>query len=281
MGLTAFPDMRLSEEQQREATETLKVCMLGNSFLYFNDAPRLVRKMLFRAAKDKRSTVESCLHPGKSLPELWVLGNGVHNVFCTANARNPDATFDVGAKSPAEALRREWWDCVVLQDHSRGFEAREATAKLLVDEVAPLLNKATPVLVETWSYAHNHLSAEDFESHVAAGIDAYRNALMSAGCQPRVARVGSAFAHIRASKPHVWRRLFGADGVHPSPLGTYLLAALVVAAVIGRPPPPPPLSLTAVKALWADARFMMPDDYIPWPTPGDLSFVHGVVLAYA
>lgn len=291
MGLGLFPDVlgheaRAMEKQQQESTaQGLRVLVLGNSFLYYNDAPRLMRKLLIKASK-QRVDVESCLNPGKSLVELWALGNGMHRVFRTENARRPDGLFDVGAASIATALCRCRWDFIVLQDHSRSpatAESREMTTRFLVDELAPMMRGATPVIVETWATYRIAYDSDlaTFDAKLAEGVHAYERALRGAGLRPKIARVGSAFAHIRNTKPHVWQRLFHYDGLHPSPLGTYLFAALLVAAVVGRPPPPPPLSLAAVKALWADARFMLSDSYIPWPSAGELSFVHGVVLSFA
>lgn len=290
MGLGVFPevvsdtyDSSSSSSSSTSEEAMLSVFMVGNSFLYFNDAPRLLKRLLIKASKASGVVVESCLSPGKSLSEVWRQGNGMRQVFGTQNARCADGSLDVGAASAAEALRRGW-DFVVLQDHSLGpatAQSREETRRLLVEEVAPTLQRATPVILETWAYAtgYDGTCLQTFDEKLAEGVEVYRHALQH--LSPRVARVGAAFAFVRKTKPAVWRRLFFDDEVHPSPLGTYLLAALLVAALIDRPPPPPPLTLTAVKHLWSDARFMLPDSYIPWPTPGDLSYIHGVVLAFA
>ena len=117
--------------------------------------------------------------------------------------------------------------------------SRLASIGVLVDQIVPLLRRCggTPVLLETWAYRAHTKGSDDlgdhaeFTSRLQEGYREYAAALAAAlppEVQPRVAPVGTAFFAVHERRPDMWRELFHTDGVHPSPLGSYLVVRSMV-----------------------------------------------------
>ena len=77
----------------------LRVAFAGNSFIYYNDLPRVFEA--FFAPGDVVTT--SCLRGGATITSLCELGNGMGKKFATANGLLPDGSYDVGVWHPENA----------------------------------------------------------------------------------------------------------------------------------------------------------------------------------
>ena len=79
--------------------DPLRVAFAGNSFIYYNDLPRV-----FEAFFAPGSVVTtSCLRGGTTLTSLCDLGNGMGKKFATANGLLPDGGYDVGVSTVASS----------------------------------------------------------------------------------------------------------------------------------------------------------------------------------
>ena len=106
----------------------MRILMLGNSFTFYNDMPSMLAEL----------TGAEVVHHTRGGARL-------------AEQLNPET--QMGAKT-LEALEKEAWDYVVLQEMSNGpITSRES----FLNSVASLCEKiraagATPILYATWAY---------------------------------------------------------------------------------------------------------------------------------
>ena len=172
------------------------------------------------------------------------------------------------------------WDFVVLNDQSRyplTYEKRGKSLMALYEIYAPLFNtvQATAVLLVTYAYvAQSPQYADDdnagwkkftptdteddmpyMTSLLYYGYQEYEQVLAKSGVPVRLAQVGLAFLTVWEEDRELWRRLFFYDGLHPSPLGTYL-EGCVVYSTIRQQLPPMSLRIEKVSRLWDRARRM-------------------------
>ena len=172
------------------------------------------------------------------------------------------------------------WDFVVLNDQSRypmTYKRRGKSVMALQEIYAPLLNmvQATAVFLVTYGYVaqaaqyvdddrmgwKNFSPTETEEdmpymtSLLYYGYQEYQQALERKGVTGRLAQVGLAFLTVWEEDIELWRRLFFYDGMHPSPLGTYLQGC-VVYTTIRQQLPPMSLRIEQVSRLWQNARRM-------------------------
>ena len=172
------------------------------------------------------------------------------------------------------------WDFVVMNDQSRFptmYEKRKHSLMALRTVYAPLLSaaKATVVFLVTFGYVGQQriyvdddaskwnfvpTETEDdmphFTSALYYGYQEYQNVLEKQNNIPvRLAHVGLAFLTVWEEDRALWRRLFYVDGLHPSPLGTYLEGCVVYATLRQRLPPAS-IRIQQVSQLWKRARRM-------------------------
>lgn len=161
------------------------------------------------------------------------------------------------AKTEGEALQKalqESWDRVFFQGQSQipGFfgvangpypaeeKAFVALAGLAAKQSLGLL------LLRTWGRRDGDVrnpglfgSYTDMQDRLDAGTDALAAAAVAAGFSVEVVPVGGAFRQIHAAgadASSLFWALYNADGSHPSPLGSHLMALCAVAKVEGVDP---------------------------------------------
>ena len=71
-----------------------KVAFVGNSFIYYNDCPRLIE-----ALSGGNVVQNSCLRGGANFEQLIRKGNGMSKTFATSNAKLADGNWDCGAST--------------------------------------------------------------------------------------------------------------------------------------------------------------------------------------
>jgi hypothetical protein len=213
--------------------------------LYFNDCPRLLEQMV---SVNQRVEQDSCLRPNASLPSLWDDGNGMLDKFSSPAAMRPKGClFDLGSPSVLTLLSSTW-DVVILNDHSQApsrIESKESTKGALKSFYAPLVGRSHVVFLQTAAYREpviNNSSDlgdfEQFESGLFSGYIEYKHCLEALGISNvSVAPFGKAVRLVKQENPFIWQTLYGRDGYHPSPHGTWLMACVLYFTVVGIPAP--------------------------------------------
>ena len=183
----------------------MKVMMLGNSFTYYHDMPKMLAALL-----------------GEEVDSVTRGGAYLHQML------NPEDELHAQVM---EAITRQKWDYIVLQEQSNAPVLKPELFHPSVDKLCEIIrqNGAKPVLYATWAYredseklATTNLSYDEmdramYESYHAA---AERNHAL-------VADVGKAFTALRSFIDPYEQ----VDDYHPSEAGS-LLAAHVIAKVL-------------------------------------------------
>ncbi|MDO4739406.1 MAG: SGNH/GDSL hydrolase family protein [Eubacteriales bacterium] len=182
----------------------MRILMLGNSFTYFNDMPKLLAQML-------GEEVVAHTRGGAFLSEQL----------------NEEA--EMGMQT-LRALREEKWDYVVLQEQSRAPIFCKEKFHESVRGLCALIRAAgaKPVLYASWAYREGSEKLAGTEMSYAA-MDEGLYASYHEAAQENdalVADVGRAFTAVRGIV-----NLYEADDYHPSAAGS-MLAAHVIAKTI-------------------------------------------------
>lgn len=182
----------------------MKILMLGNSFTYFHEMPKILAKIM-------DAEVVQHTRGGAFLHE------------------HLDPNEELGAKT-LKALKEEKWDYVVMQEQSKAPIFSKEDFLTSVYNLTELIreNGAKPVLYATWAYregskklADTLLSAEEMDKGL---YESYHQAAAEGGTL--IADVGKAFAAVRE-----FVDLIEPDDFHPSAAGS-ILAAETIARVI-------------------------------------------------
>ena len=199
----------------------LRVLFIGNSLTSTNDLPSLVAA--FAATQGVTVETEAFAPGGFSLEDHWRSGA----------AR---AALDAGG-----------WDAVVMQQGPSSLPAsgQDLTrwTRRWADEARA--HHVRPVLLTVWPDG----SFSDFFVPV---IEHYRAA--AAAAKAALFPAGVAWQAALRRDPRL--RLFGPDRFHPSPLGTYLTAAVVHTGLTGELPRALPRSVRGVEIDAATARVL-------------------------
>jgi hypothetical protein len=170
------------------------------------------------------------------------------------------------------------WDFVVMNDQSRyplSYQRRQRSSSALEETYVPLLQaaQAKVVLYSTYGYVSASTINDDdasgwkyapseteddmpyFTSALYYGYQEYQEILEANGIETRLAPVGLAFLTLWEEDRELWRKLFFVDGLHASPLGTYLAGCVIYATIRGRLPPVS-IRIEQVHKLWDRARRM-------------------------
>lgn len=207
-----------------------RVLFVGNSLTYFHDLPGMVAALSRRGGSAPALEVEAVTLPNASLEDHWA------------------------RREALRAIERGGWTWVVLQQGPSSLPESRASLVAWTKRFARKVRAvdARPALYMVWPASARSGDFPGVEASYAAAAEAVDGLLLPAGTAWRAA----------------WRRdpelpLYGPDGFHPAPLGTYLAAIVVEAALTGRPPregaveialPEGPLAISAERAgLLADA----------------------------
>lgn len=182
----------------------MRVLMLGNSFTYFHDMPKMLQTIL-----------------GEEVVAHTRGGAFLHEHL--------DPNEEMGGKT-LKALKEEKWDYVVMQEQSKAPIFAKEDFLNSVHELTELIreNGAKPVLYATWAYregskklADTLLSVEEMDKGL---YESYHQA--AAENRTLIADVGKAFAAMRE-----FVDLIEPDDFHPTAAGS-ILAAETLARVI-------------------------------------------------
>jgi len=175
-----------------------RVLLIGNSLTYANDLPRMIEEVAPVAC-------EAVAYPNYGLDDHWRDGRAL------------------------EAIRRGGWTHVVLQQGPSSLrESRELLvryARLFAREIGR--EQAQVVLYGVWPSADRRAYFGAVSASYGAAARAAGGALVPAGDGWQAA----------------WKRdrslpLYGPDGFHPSPMGSYIAALMIAAQVAGVEPSP-------------------------------------------
>ena len=182
----------------------MKILMIGNSFTYYHNMPRMLGKLL----------------------DAEVYARAVGNAFLNDH-------LDAGSPEGAATLRllkEEKWDYVVIQEYSNGPLLRREAFLKSVRELCCLAKAAgaLPVLYATWAYREGSEKLAEMNMSYKKMADLLSDAYRSAGEENGVlvADVGKAFSNLRE-----FADLYAQDDYHPSTAGS-LLAAETIARTI-------------------------------------------------
>ena len=183
-----------------------RVLFIGNSLTYTHDLPAMVATLARAAGKPMQ--VESVALPDFGLEEHWQQGD----------ART--------------AIARGGWTFVVLQ---QGPSALPESRRILIDYVKRFDKeiKASGAKTALYMVWPSQQRRGDF-----SGVSqSYRAAASEVGAI--VMPVGDAWREAWAKDPKL--ALYGPDGFHPSPMGTYLAALVIYRQLTGTAPPALPV----------------------------------------
>lgn len=183
----------------------MKILMLGNSFTYYHDMPKIVSALTgWDVAAHTRG--------GAWLDE------------------HLDPACELGAKT-LPALQQEKWDYVVLQECSYGPFTDQPRYLRSVKALCDLARRAgaRPVIYATWAYREGSAKLATTGKTYAEMDDALYSACHEAAAlnDALVADVGRAFTAVRP-----WLNLYeAADDYHPSEAGSAVIAHEIIRCI--------------------------------------------------
>lgn len=185
----------------RAAPAPARVLFIGNSLTYANDLPRMVEDVSSGAVR-----AEMVAFPDYSLEDHWGRGDALR------------------------AIRRGGWTHVVLQ---QGPSSLLESRRLLVRDATRFAREVTKggaevVLYGVWPPADRRAAFRAVTQSYAAAAKASGGTLVA---------VGDGWRAAWDADPAL--PLYGPDGFHPSPLGTYLGALMIARHVTGEAPAGP------------------------------------------
>jgi hypothetical protein len=177
-----------------------RILFIGNSFTYTNNLPEMVGALATQAGVNDLY-IESVTFGGVSLEDHWNEG--------TARARLADAT----------------WDLVIMQQGP----SSQPDSRVLLMEYAQRFNTeiraagARPAFFMVWPDITRQGDFDGVSRNYRAAADSTDGMLFPGGEAWRA----------------VWRRdpvidLYSPDGLHPTPLGTYVVALVMTGQITGK-----------------------------------------------
>ena len=196
-----FTRLALAAALMTTQASPTRVLFIGNSLTYANDLPAMVCAMARSAGR--HVTCESVAKPDYGLEEHW-------------NDREARRTIARG------------WDVVVLQ---QGPSALPESRRLLVDYTRRFdaeIKKAgaRTALYMVWPSRARRGDFPGVSQSYAAAAKDVNGLLLPAG---------EAWRAAWATDPEL--QLYGPDGFHPSPIGTYLAALVIYEQIFNSAPP--------------------------------------------
>jgi hypothetical protein len=206
-------------QQATSARKIARVLFIGNSLTYANDLPRLVQSM-GRHGTGLDVHCESVAFPNFSLEDHWTDGRARQKLVA---GRWSVVVLQQGPSAGAEGRR-------VLREYTKKFAG---LAKLKGARVA---------LFTVWPARARY-------SDMAGVIESYTLAARDVG--GTVVPVGHAWRAVLERDSSL--QLYGKDGFHPSPVGTYLAALVFRRWISGQ-------FSTGFTDAWSEARPLMLSD---------------------
>ena len=183
------------------AAPQARVLFIGNSLTYVNDLPSMIEAI---AGGPSRVDSDTVAYPDFGLEEHWRHGGALR------------------------AIRRGGWTHVVLQQGPSSLPESRRVLVQYARRFAPEIRKAGAemVMYGVWPGA-------DRLAYLDAVTASYAAAATETGAT--LVAVGEGWRAAWAADPSL--QLYGPDGFHPSPLGTYLGALMFAEQLTGTRPP--------------------------------------------
>lgn len=188
------------------------VLFVGNSRMFTNDLPSMVRDVADSAGAPVKYRVRMWALPGRSFAD---------------HARNPSV----------QALLGERWDRVILQAQSAeqlGDDRRadfQRYGSQLIDRARASGSPAS--LVVNWTYSEETMREIDWSRSEAYALIQRDHRTLARESGAGLINAGTAFRRVEAARPDID---LTPDGNHPSPHGTYVYALMVYAHLSGSDP---------------------------------------------
>jgi hypothetical protein len=210
-------------DEKSQASRVWKVLMVGNSYTYFNNLPKMLEHVALADRPSRRVKCEMIVKGGATLDQLWDEGKAV------------------------KAIKEGGWDFVVLQEQSTLGETYLVNGQLRISDSSryfasarrfdDVIRKsgARTVIFAFWS----RLNAAEEDREALA----YHHFELGKQLGAIVAPVGLAWQAFR--KHPTAPVLYHADRSHPQPAGTYLAACVLYSACFGAVPAESPQKITA------------------------------------
>lgn len=187
--------------QQQDSSSGLRVLFIGNSLTASNDLPGMVKAMIDSAATGPVG-VTTVAYPNFGLEDHW----------STGRAR--------------QVIREGEWDYVVLQQGPSATEGRPSLleySERFADEIRG--HGAEPALYMVWPTRARVFDFDGVSESYRMAAERVDGLLLPVGDAWRIAWARD------SSLP-----LYGPDGFHPSPMGSYLGALVMCSGLTGRSP---------------------------------------------
>jgi len=190
-----------SGAQQHDSPSELRILFIGNSLTATNDLPGMVKALIDSAAAGPVS-VATIAYPNYGLEDHW----------STGQAR--------------QAIREGEWDFVVLQQGPSATEGRPSLLEYSDRFAAEIrAHGATPALFMVWPAKARSFDFDGVRDSYRMAAERVDGLLVPVGDAWRIAWAAD------SSLP-----LYGSDGFHPSPMGSYLGALVMFSGLTGRSP---------------------------------------------
>ena len=201
-------DQKYLEQLKALTSSPRRILFIGNSYTGF--ISRMVQKMV--AASPYSSCELAFITPGGKTLQLHLENEDTMQKIRTGN-----------------------WDIVVLRDQSQTpavFPDKFQNAAKDIDKIIDDSGAQT-VFYETWGRRDgdkmNIQLFPDYKSMQKALSKSYKR--VARRCKAKLAPVGQAWAELRKEHPELGRKLYEADGSHPSGHGAYLAACVFYATL--------------------------------------------------
>jgi hypothetical protein len=185
------------------------VLFIGNSRLFTNDLPSMVRAVADSADAPVKYRVRMWALPGRSFAD---------------HARNESV----------RALLAERWDRVILQAQSAEQLGRDRRIDFqlygsqLIDRARASGSPSS--LVVNWTYSEETMREIDWSRSKAYALIQRDHRILARASKAELINVGTAFRRVEAARPDLE---LTPDGNHPSMEGTYVYALMVYAHLSG------------------------------------------------
>lgn len=193
----------------QDQAKSKKLLFIGNSLTYYNELPTLVQE-LYVAIKQPKPVVEAITRGGASLGDHWQ----------SAGTR--------------ERITGKKWDYIILQQGPSSLAESQRELMRDMETVKPWLKQsgAKPALFMVWPENTRHRFFPQVRQAYANAAKAVDGVFLPAG-----------LALQNIIEKDKTAQLF-TDGLHPTPLGTYLAALVITARLTDTPPDQFPAKIT-------------------------------------
>ncbi len=189
-----------SQSPTHSDLQEFAILFIGNSLTMYNELPEVLHDLLEKESGLKRVFVESIAKPGYGLEDHWNL------------------------QSTKDKLASRSWDLVVMQQGPSATEGRPSLIEYAEKFAEPIRAAgAEPALYMVWPAEVRRFDFAGVRSSYRAAADSVDGYFFPAGAAWEEAwDLDNSFG------------LYGADGFHPSELGTYLAAVVMFEQITGK-----------------------------------------------